>query len=108
MKSPSLPLLGALTALTLLNGACKKQVAPLTNAVIVSDPRLCPCCGGLVINFADKPSFAGSEVSGITNQTDLNIDAKDLPLYVRVSWVTESTGATNCRPNVRITNLERR
>ena len=108
MQSSSLPLLGLLTACLLLTSACKKSEQPLSNAVIVDDPRMCPCCGGLVINFADKPSFAGSEVSGITNQTDLNIDAKDLPLYVRVSWVTESTGATNCRPNVRITKLERR
>ncbi len=92
-------------SLTLCLGACKKDDPTLTNAVIVYDPRLCACCGGLLVNFADTPSFGGSEVYAIANSTDLSIDVKELPLYVRVNWVTL---AGSCRPTVRITKLERR
>lgn len=77
----------------------------MSNAVIVNDPQLCPCCGGLVINFKDKPTFIGDGVYGIINQTDLAIDYKELPLYVRVNWATESNA---CRPTARITKLEKR
>ncbi|TFZ68942.1 hypothetical protein E4631_02460 [Hymenobacter sp. UV11] len=105
MKSLTLPLLGLLTAPMLLMGACKKDEPALSNAVIVYDPRMCPCCGGLVVDFTNTPKFAGVGTYSIANSADLNIDVKELPLYVRVSWVTEPNG---CSPTARITKLERR
>lgn len=111
MKRFSLPLLGGLSALALLVGSCKKaDEQPLTNAVIVSDPRTCAtaCCGGLVVNFTDAPTFFGDGAYSIVNYSDLHIASSDLPLYVRVNWVPVSSGSTSCRPTARIISLERR
>ena len=83
MKLLSLPLLGVLTALALLTGACKKDEQPTSDTVIVSDPRTCACCGGLVLNTIGITRFSGSGTYSISDEEDLNIDSKDLPLNVR-------------------------
>jgi hypothetical protein len=98
-----------LTTLALLTSACKKtDEQPLTNAVIVNDPRTCPCCGGAVLNVKDTPKFTGNGTYAISNYIDLAIDPNELPLSVRVDYTVETGNGTSCRPTARVHTLERR
>ena len=105
----TLSLLGALTALTLLTGACKKADEPLFDAVITGNNQaLCPCCGGLMINFNGETRPYTGDFKLIQNtDAELGISANDtFPLYVKVSWTPLSGGCGATR--ITITKLVRR
>jgi hypothetical protein len=104
MKSTFLRSVILLSALT--TGACKKDAEPATDAVVVYDPRLCPCCGGFVINFDGSTSSSAAGTKAIVNNADVGISNNDkFPLYVKVDYVNVPG---ECRPTIKITNLERK
>lgn len=104
MKSTLLRATILLSALA--TGACKKEAEPATDAVVVYDPRLCPCCGGFVINFDGSTSFSAAGTKSIINNADVGISNNDkFPLYVKVDYIDVPGG---CRPTIKITKLVRK
>ncbi len=109
MKTGSLPLLGLLTALTLLTAACKKAEEPMSDAVITGyNQALCSCCGGLMINFNGETRPYTGDFKLIQNtDAELGISTRDtFPLYVKVDWTPLAGGCGATRINV--TKLKRK
>lgn len=107
MKSLLPLLLGGLTALALLTGACKKDKEPTFDAVITGyDPRLCACCGELMINFKGETRPFIGDFKLIDNSVDLGIGSSEkFPVYVKVDWVGLPD---KCVGNfIKITSLKR-
>jgi len=106
MKPTRLLWCGLLITSIMVVGACKKEAEPATDAVVLHDPRLCPCCGGFVINLDGSTSPFAASAAAIANSADVGISAADnFPLYVQVNYVTVSNG---CRPTIKITRLKKK
>lgn len=88
-------LLKCAVLMTLVLASCRKkdpEIFKMTDAVITGyDLRACACCGGLLINFENKPEkYSGTYYlidempanSGITETTKF-------PLYVKVQYTLD-------------------
>ncbi|MDO7887550.1 hypothetical protein [Hymenobacter cheonanensis] len=107
MKALRLPLVSVLGGLLLLAGSCKKTDELAANAIITGyDPRMCACCGGLMITFTGKPQPFAGEFKLIDNSAGLGISSTEkFPLYVQVDYITL---ANTCGgQHIKITSLKR-
>ena len=91
----------------LINVACKKEQPYMNDAIITgSDPRMCVCCGGLMITFTNDPRPYAADYKHIENVADLGLTEKDtFPIYVKVDWKIDTKSA--CKPII-ITRFKRR
>jgi hypothetical protein len=95
-----------LTTLVLFAGACKKETAPSTDALITGyDSRYCGCCGGLMVTFTGN-SNASTGFKLIDNVTDLGLSPTEVfPLQVKIAYVDlpEKCGGNH----IKVTKLQR-
>ena len=84
-----------LTLMFLTNFACNKEKPFMNDGVITGfDSRMCPCCGGLMINFVGEiQPYKGSFYLIENNPSDLKInDSSTFPIYLKVDWTQKSVG----------------
>lgn len=107
MRASFFSLVNILALLLLANGSCKKADDYMTEAVIVGyDPRLCACCGGLMISFKGPTTVFDADDKTINNAADLGLGPNEtFPLHVQVNY-TKVVGS--CREAVLITKLRRK
>ena len=107
MKASFFSLVSVLVLLLVANGSCKKADDYMADAVIVGyDPRMCACCGGLMISFKGPTTVFDADDKTINNAPDLGLSPNEaFPLYVQVNY-TEVTGG--CHGAVLITKLKRK
>jgi hypothetical protein len=98
MKPKSLFWLYLLLLFSLTISACKKQAGFMNNAVITGfDSRMCPCCGGLMINFIGETQPYKGEFYLITNDPpELGISNNSVfPIRIKVDWTQNGVGCTS-------------
>jgi hypothetical protein len=98
MKPKLLFCLYLLLVLSLIMPACKKQASFMNDAVITGfDSRLCPCCGGLMINFIGETQPYKGEFYLITNDpSELGIANNSVfPIRMKVDWTQNGVGCAS-------------
>ena len=106
----ALRIIFSLIFIGLLNSCLYDILSPenLTDAIITGfDPRACPCCGGLMINFNNEiRPYIGNYYYIDNPSTDLGITGySTFPIYVKIKWVK----LTKCNNKfIRITYFIRR
>jgi hypothetical protein len=86
--------------------SCKKTGVPFTNNAVItgSDARMCPCCGGYMINFDGETRPYTGDFKLIENSSGIGISDRDaFPIFVRVAWRMNSTNACHGIIITRIT-----
>ncbi|HEY0677067.1 MAG TPA: hypothetical protein VGD17_02230 [Chitinophagaceae bacterium] len=99
--------IAALSIFVLTGASCKKSRADY--AVITGfDTRMCPCCGGLMINFEGETELYEGNYYLITNDpASLGISVNSsFPLYVDVTWELETQGCNTPNPFINITSIK--
>ena len=84
--------------LSFSNLSCEKEGSLDKGIITGFDSRLCPCCGGLMINFkGETQSYAGEFYLIQNSPEELGIgqDA-DFPMYVKVRWTQEGLNFVPC------------
>ena len=97
--------------LSLSNLSCEKE-GNLDKGIITGfDNRMCPCCGGLLINFkVETQSYVGEFylIKNPPEELGINPDTK-FPLHVKVRWTQEGLEPVTCALAnlIRVTNIRR-
>jgi hypothetical protein len=109
MKTSVLRLAATLALLLLAASGCKKSDKPLTSAVITGyDPRMCACCGGLILNFNGETSLFAKDFKLIENANDLGLAGNEhFPLFVQVEWVSLASSCGGGE-HIKITRFQRK
>jgi hypothetical protein len=107
MKAKRLPLFSALASLLLLTVACKKTEEPGADAILTGyDPRLCGCCGGLMLTLSGNPQPFADEFKLVDNSSELGIShTESFPIRVKVKYTVLANTCGGA--HVKITSLQR-
>ncbi len=68
--------------------SCKKKDVPFKNNAVItcSDVRMCPCCGGVMINFESETRPYAGNLKLVQNSSTIGISERDaFPIFVKVA-----------------------
>ena len=97
--------------LSISNLSCEKEGKPDKGIITGFDNRMCPCCGGLLINFkGETQSYVGEFylIKNTPEELGINPDTK-FPLHVKVRWTQEGVHPVTCALAnlIRVTSIKR-